>query len=565
MNCLFRLGAPTALALACALAAAAPSAPASGEPWASTATRSIAAALRQRAAADAAAPRVGTALEADAPVHVAVSLKVRDKAGLDRLVAALAAGRSRTRLSADETRARFAPAQARVDAVVAHLREAGFTRVQVAPNRLLVTADGTAAAAQRAFNTELHALDSNGRRGHVNVSDAQVPRRLADVVLAVHGLSTAVLVQTHSSFEPADDGGGLITMGNGGKSKQIVPHPPGDFELVYNGASLPKATGATIAILADGDVSPSVADLKAYTAQHGLPDTPSSVVQIGDASSDTSHVPEFSMDSQVALATAGGQAKEVVFYDMTVLSDDLLAETYNRVVSDNTARAINGSFGGCELLLRDSGAIATDDQIFEIAVAQGQTFAFSSGDSGAPQCAPWGYAGPYASYPAASPWVMAIGGTTLYTNEQTGWKDERTWKLAGGAPSATEPIPSWQSASGVVSGTGRGVPDMSFDANRQSGALIIAGGQTLRAGGTSLSAPIFTGFWARIQAMHGDALGFPAMALYFDGATNPQLFHDVVRAGNKGFTAVPGWDFATGFGSLDVGAFADFVGTHDGF
>ena len=49
------------------------------------------------------------------------------------------------------------------------------------------------------------------------------------------------------------------------------------------------------------------------------------------------------------------------------------------------------------------------------------------------------------------------------------------------------------------------------------------------------------------------------------GATNPQLFHDVVRAGNKGFTAAPGWDFASGFGSLDVGAFADFVATHDGF
>jgi len=565
MNRLFRLAAPTALALASALAAASPAAAGSAQPWASTATRSIAGALRHRAGADAAAPRVGAALEADAPVHVAVSLKVRDKAGLDRLVADLATGRTRAHLSADETRARFAPVQARVDAVVAHLREAGFTRVEVAPNRLLVTADGTAAAARRAFNTELHALDANGRRGHVNVSDAQVPRGLADVVLAVHGLSTAVLVQTHSTFEPFDDDGGLITMGNGGKSKQIVPHPPGDFELVYNAASLPKATEATIAILADGDVSPSVADLKAYTAQHGLPDTPSSVVQIGDPSSDTSHVPEFSMDSQVALATAGGQAKEIVFYDVTVLSDDLLAEAYNRVVSDNTARVINGSFGGCELLLRDSGAIATDDQIFEIAIAQGQTFSFSSGDSGAPQCAPWGYAGPYASYPAASPWVMAIGGTTLYTNEGTGWKDERTWKLAGGAPSATEPIPSWQSGSGVVTGTGRGVPDLSFDANRQSGALIIAGGQTLRAGGTSLAAPIFTGFWARIQAMHGDTLAFPAMALYFNGATNPQLFHDVVRAGNKGFTAVPGWDFATGFGSLDVGAFADFVATHDGF
>jgi pseudomonalisin/xanthomonalisin len=555
MNRLFRWGAPSALALACAIATAAPGA----ETWVSTETHASLAKLHGRAATAPASFRLGGTLADDAPVHVAVSLKVRDKAALDRFVADLASGRERAPLGADQSRARFSPSQARVDAVVSHLREAGFTRVQVAPNRLLVTADGSAAAARRAFNTELRAFTDNGRRGHANVSDAQVPARLADVVLAVHGLDTAVVARPHSSFEPADS---VVPFGNGGKSPYIVPHQPGDFELVYNAASLPVATNATIAILSDGDLDPTLSDLKAFTALHGLPDASARVVQIGDPSSDTSHVGEYSMDSQVALSTAGGQVKEIVFYDMTQLSDDLLAEAFNQVVSDNSARAINASFGGCELLLRDSGAIATDDQIFEIGIAQGQAFMFSSGDSGAPACAPWGIPGAYASYPAASPWVLALGGTTLYTDNRTTWKDEHTWKRAGGAPSATEPIPSWQTASGVVSGTGRGVPDISFDSNRQSGAVIIVAGQTLRGGGTSLAAPIFTGFWARIQAMNGDKLGFPGMVLYGEGPANPQMFHDVVHGNNKGYTAAPGWDFASGFGSLDIAAFADFISTH---
>jgi pseudomonalisin/xanthomonalisin len=370
-----------------------------------------------------------------------------------------------------------------------------------------------------------------------------------------------VVARPHSTFEPAGSAG-VVPFGNGGKSSFIVPHPPGDFEHVYDAAGLPVATNATIAILSDGDLDPTLSDLKAFTARYGLPDANARVVPIGDPSSNTADVGEYSMDSQVALSTAGGQVKEIVFYDMTQLSDDLMTEAFNQVVADDTARAINGSFGGCELLLSASGAIAADDQVFEMAIAQGQTFMFSSGDSGAPECAHWGIPGIYASYPAASPWVMAMGGTTLYTTNQTTWKDEHTWKWAGGEPSTTEPIPSWQVASGVVSGTGRGVPDLSFDSNRQSGAVIIVAGQTLRAGGTSLAAPIFTGFWTRIQAMNGDALGFPGMVLYGEGPANPQMFHDVVHGPNHGFRAAPGWDFTTGFGSLDIAAFADFISAH---
>src|SRR5262249_55372129 len=113
MNRLFRLGAPTALALACAIATAAPGADA----WVSTETHTISAALQGHASTS-----VGEALPDDARVRVAVSLKVRDKADLDRFVADLASGRGHAPLSAEQSRTRFSPAQDRVDAVVSHLR-----------------------------------------------------------------------------------------------------------------------------------------------------------------------------------------------------------------------------------------------------------------------------------------------------------------------------------------------------------------------------------------------------------------------------------------------------------
>jgi pseudomonalisin len=60
----------------------------------------------------------------------------------------------------------------------------------------------------------------------------------------------------------------------------------------------------------------------------------------------------------------------------------------------------------------------------------------------------------------------------------------------------------------------RGVPDISFDASPNSGALVLINGSQEQIGGTSLAAPLWAGFWTRIQAAHGNTLPFPAQTLY---------------------------------------------------
>ena len=228
------------------------------------------------------------------------------------------------------------------------------------------------------------------------------------------------------------------------------------------------------------------------------------------------------------------------------------------------AKVINVSLGGCETSSKTSGFTASSDQIFAVAVAQGQTFSISTGDSGSMECGR--RKGNQQSYPAVSPYVMAIGGTTLTTTGNTTYASEKTWKGGGGGPSTTETAPSWQVSSGVLNGgTGRGVPDISFDADPNTGSKIIVNGSIVQYGGTSLSAPLFAGFWARIQSASTKTLGFPDPSIYANGGANPGLFHDVTTGSNGGFTAKAGWDYATGWGSVNIGALATFIANTPGF
>jgi xanthomonalisin len=210
-------------------------------------------------------------------------------------------------------------------------------------------------------------------------------------------------------------------------------------------------------------------------------------------------------------------------------------------VQANETKIINVSLGECELYTQGDGSAAATKQIFQAAVAQGQTFSVSTGDSGADEC---GTGSPAASWPANSPYVVAVGGTLLDASSTT-WAGETVWTGAGGSPSLFEPMPSWQN--GFASGTKRGLPDIAFDADPHSGAFIYYFGGLAQVGGTSLAAPIFSAFWARVIAVRGAPIGFAAPLLYTLPTT---VFHDVTTGNNGGEAAKVGYDFASGRGSM---------------
>jgi subtilase family serine protease len=170
----------------------------------------------------------------------------------------------------------------------------------------------------------------------------------------------------------------------------------------------------------------------------------------------------------------------------------------------------------------------------------------SSGDAGSNECG-GSPKGTTPSWPASSPYGVAVGGTTLNATTST-WQGETVWSDTGGSPSTFEPIPSWQVGVGQNAGhTTRGVPDIAFDADPNSGAIIVVNGSPAQYGGTSLSSPLFVGFWARMIAARGTGIGFAAPKLYQLPAS---AFHDVTSGNNGGESAAPGWDYTTGFGSI---------------
>ena len=428
--------------------------------------------------------------------------------------------------------------------------------IEVAPNNLLVSATGGAGSIRNAFKADLHEYNVNGRRAYANVTDALIPQHLASTVLGVVGLQNVHTMHTHARRVEASP--------NASSPQAVSAVSIPNFASIYGASSLPSATTGVIGIITAGKVTQTISDLKSFASSAGYPVPNVTTTVVGTAGTSTSGTDEWNMDSQSSLAAAGGSISQMILYNVTDLSDSALSLGYNKAVTDNKARAINVSLGGCE---SDEGSVeASQDQIFQQAVAQGQMFSVSSGDSGAYECG--ATAGKAQSYPAVSPYVMAIGGTTLSSSGGT-WQSETVWSCtsasscqqsssggAGGGPSLTENAPSWQTAAGVLgTSTKRGVPDISFDAAPSSGALVLVNGSNAQIGGTSLAAPLWAGFWTRIQAAHGNTLPFPAQTLYQGAATHASWFHDVT-SGNQGYAAATGWDYASGYGSVQIANFS---------
>ena len=535
------------------------------------------AAFAASAGAAAAPAWVGTAAHAHDPrgavhvgplragtlVHVNVSLKVRAPEQLDALTAQLMAGAPGVHpLSPAEFAARHAPTQAQADAVAAYLRAKGFVNVQIADNRMMVSADGVAGAVKGAFDADLHEYSVGGRAAFANVTDAKVPAPLQGIVLGVGGLQTVHMA--HVMSHPA----AVTSTPAAAQPQAIAAVSPTAFASIYGASGLPTASSATIGIVTVGATSQTITDLKNFASKSGYPAPPVSVTTINGGGTSTSGISEWNMDSQSSLAAAGGTIQGMVLYATRSFSDSDLSAAYNKAMSDNKAKVISVSIGGCET---DMSTLTTDNQTFQSAVAQGQTFAFATGDSGAYECG--ATAGKAQSWPAASPWVMAIGGTTLSTTSGNTWAGETVWSCtsasncqhdsaggAGGGPSLTQGASTAQKNSGVLgSSTARGLPDVSFDAAPSSGGLILVNGAYQQWGGTSLATPIFAGLWSRIQAANGNTLAFPAATLYGGASAHPEWFHDVT-SGNQGYAAATGWDYASGYGSLQIGNFATAFG-----
>ncbi|HXS73365.1 MAG TPA: S53 family peptidase [Rhodanobacteraceae bacterium] len=468
------------------------------------------------------------------PLHVTIALKLRNEAQLDAAIA------QHQVMSQQQFLATHAPTSAQAQAVADFLSQSGFKNVTIAPNRLLVSGDAPAGLVQRAFHTQMVSVHTHdGRVAFANNSDIAIPASLHGTVQSVLGLQTVHVPHPFVSVQGKPGGGG------GGS---IIGHDPTQFSGIYGGSGLPTAAGVSVGIITNGNLSATLSDLNQFTSQHGLAAVTTQIVNTDGTGTDTSGTAEWDLDSQDIVGMGGGQVGKIIFYNIPTLVNSSMVDDFNTAVTANVAKVINVSLGECETSAQGDGSAAAADNIFKQAIAQGQTFSVSSGDSGANECSSGGHKpGTTPSWPASSPNVVAVGGTTLNATTTT-WQGETVWSGTGGSPSTFEPIPSWQVGVGQNAGhTTRGVPDIAFDADPNSGAKIIVNGSLAQYGGTSLASPLFVGFWARMIAAKGTGIGFAAPKLY---ALPASAFHDVVSGSNGGETAAVGWDYTTGFGSI---------------
>jgi len=194
--------------------------------------------------------------------------------------------------------------------------------------------------------------------------------------------------------------------------------------------------------------------------------------------------------------------------------------------------------------------------LFRQAASEGKTVLVASGDSG-PRSCPKGGLDPFAS----SPWVTAVGGTTptpiLDHGVATGYGTEVAWDDSTGASgggNGRTARPRYQRGSAH-----RTVPDVAFPAD---GIYPIGyqGHVQCCVGGTSAAAPTWAGAIAQLDQVLGQRVGFLNETLYALGRAQqkggPAVFHDVTTGTNafgaaRGFRARPGYDLATGWGSMN--------------
>ncbi|MBV1776464.1 S53 family peptidase [Burkholderiaceae bacterium DAT-1] len=496
-------------------------------------------------------------LAASRQVPITITLQARNQDQLDRIVADQLTGTGRALTSA-EMSAQFLPTQTDVSAVVTHLAQAGFHDIVVAENRMIITAVGNNKAVKAAFQTPLMSETSaSGVQYFYNSQQVLVPSQLAGVVRSVTGLQSEEKLQTFMQMrEIAPEmqfTRGMVSAA--AVTNAVTYHYPAEFRTLYNANSLKPSTAA-IAVIVQGNLTQTLADLKLGMTKAGVSSVNVITRQVGAASNDISNMGEWNLDTQTIVGISGGSLKSLTLYDVPTLSNSDILAGVNKFVSDNTAKILSISLGECEAAAKTSGFIAAMDAVFKIGVAQGQMFSVSTGDSGSSICG-----AKTVSYPATSPYVVAVGGTTLTTTSAGAYVSETAWKGSTGGNSAYEAAPTWQSGSNT-----RKVPDIAFDGDPNSGAAIYVKGKLAQIGGTSLSAPIFAALWGQVISNQTKTLSAnPTASFYKYLPTNASLFNDIKSGSNGAYSAAAGWDYTTGFGSLNIANVSAFAAKTAGF
>jgi uncharacterized protein (TIGR03437 family) len=474
------------------------------------------------------------------------------------------------------------------------LQSEGFTVQLTARSRTWITFSGTAQKVRDSFHAEIHRYNINGEIHYANATNPAIPAAIASTVSSIRGLNDFRLKPKNLRQVNPEKLSPKNTLPDG--THAVVP---GDFATIYNVAPLYSAgiNGAGQSLVVVGQTQIMLSDITAFRGMFNLPAinlrqvlvpgqlNPGVLVNTGDLA-----------EADLDIEWSGGVAPQATI--IFVYSPDVFTSLFQAVDQDY-APVISMSYGACEY--DDLVDLPTYQSAAQQANAEGITWMAAAGDSGAADCEDEGAAlaqdGLAVDVPGSIPEVTSVGGTEF--NEQGGayWSETNTngasalsyipemvWNdsvedqqisAGGGGASRVFFKPVWQTGPGVPNDGVRDVPDVAFNAsNNHDYSFVYTDGNGAYYGGTSMGAPTMSGIVTllnqylvstAIQNQAGVANINPT--IYRLAHSSSGVFHDV-RTGNNalscvvgspdcpqgtlGYNAVPNYDLASGWGSLDA-------------
>src|SRR5271169_4404974 len=443
----------------------------------------------------------------------------RKQPSLDKLVA------SGQRITREQLAASYGADPADVQQVGAFAAAHGLSVAQVNLAARTVTLTGRTADFSKAFQVELACYEHAGRSYRGRTGAISLPTELSKIVRSVHGLDDRAQARAQYRFKSAGQASPLAA-GLSDTALQVAQAY--SFPTAVNGA------GQTIGIIELGGGF-TQSDLATYFSGLNISPAPTVVAVSVDGAQnaptgDTSGPDtEVMLDIEVAGAVAPGANIVVYFAPNT---DAGFLDAINRAVTDtvNKPSVISISWGGPESSWT-AQSLQSYNSALQAASAVGVTVCVASGDNGSDDGVGDGL--DHADFPSSSPYSLACGGTTLTLSgssisSEVVWNDLPSDGATGGGISATFPIPTWQANANVPPSKnagafkGRGLPDVSGDADPATGYKVQVDGSSFTVGGTSAVAPL----WSGLIALFNQSLGTPV------GYLNPGLYQTL--AGDPG-------------------------------
>jgi len=298
------------------------------------------------------------------------------------------------------------------------------------------------------------------------------------------------------------------------------------------------------------------------------------------------NVPEAGIESELDIEYIKSVAPEVPLTVLYSSQYSLLGWAKNLNSMADPPKVMSVSYGNDEAQQSSTEYMYTCNTAFMKAGARGISVLFASGDQGVcgregcgyQKIPPWYGKGLRfkPDFPAGSPYITSVGGTDFLN---AGIGEEMAWQSGGGGFSDSFAIPGYQKEAVAAykssadanlppqafwNGTGRGYPDLAALGGTKTPYCVATSGKFIGVAGTSAACPVAAGVFAKLNGLRlaagKSALGFLNPFIY----KNPSGFQDVKHGINKdirnyGFTAVKGWDAATGLGTPDYEALSKLV------